>query len=380
MTLFPHKTVLAPWLALLAGLGGCSEESPDASPGAPSAGTPAAKAHPRVRTDAPTFDFGRLLKGQVETAEFTLRNEGDAPAVVQMIQTVCGCTVARLVLPDGTSFTPPKGAAPDPSGIATIPAGESISLFVELETGAQKPGPLSKSVTVHSNDPLNGRLGLRLQASIVEPFHVEPPEVVFGEVRRGETPAATVEISAAALEGAAVVGVDSLPEWLEADVRRLEGTGRFALDVRLREGAPVGFLKADVRARVDHPTFDGLDVPVFATVKSRLRFDTGNPTNRERIDFGFLPRGEPTTITVEVAEEVGAAPFRVTGVEVDAARADLVETEVETLEDGRRYRVLVTCAPTGDVRNVRGTLRIRTDHPDQPVKELPFQAWVDSNP
>lgn len=359
--------------------GGAAAVETGSAPGSAAGDSPAAPA-PRVRAEVSEVDFQTVLKGELRVAEFPFENTGNAPLVVQMIQVVCGCTVARVVAPDGSAIVPPTNKPPDPRGIVTLLPGERSVLVVELATEGQKTGSLAKHVAIHTNDPYNAVLRLNLRAVIEAPFVLDPHELSFGEVRRGETPSLTLNVVAAALQGAEVTGLSVVPEWLDASVRRTEGVGHYAIEVRVRDDAPVGYLKGTLRARVDHPTFDGFDVSVFATVKSRLRFDTGNPANRERIDFEVLRPGTPKTAHVEVSIEEGLEPFLVTGVRVDASHADMIRTDVVTLEPGKRYRVDVVCTADPSLRFLRGTLHIETNHVDQPVKDLPFQGWVDSNP
>jgi hypothetical protein len=56
------------------------------------AGEPGAR--PRLRVDEPVFDGGELRPGASFHHEFTLRNEGRAPLLIEEVRTGCSCAVA----------------------------------------------------------------------------------------------------------------------------------------------------------------------------------------------------------------------------------------------------------------------------------------------
>ncbi|HEX9188383.1 MAG TPA: DUF1573 domain-containing protein, partial [Vicinamibacteria bacterium] len=61
---------------------------------------------PRIRVEPESFDFGKARPGKVLRKEFTIRNFGDAPLVIEGVRTTCGCTAAL----SDESRVPPGGA------------------------------------------------------------------------------------------------------------------------------------------------------------------------------------------------------------------------------------------------------------------------------
>ncbi len=47
---------------------------------------------PRIRFDAETFDFGRIIQGKEIDHEFEFTNVGSAPLVINNVEVTCGCT------------------------------------------------------------------------------------------------------------------------------------------------------------------------------------------------------------------------------------------------------------------------------------------------
>jgi hypothetical protein len=77
-----------------------------------------------------THDFGRIMQGKPVTAEFTFKNSGELPLVINHAQGSCGCT--------GVNY--PKEA---------IMPGQSATIKATFNAAA--PGAFNKTVTVESN-------------------------------------------------------------------------------------------------------------------------------------------------------------------------------------------------------------------------------------
>ncbi len=337
---------------------------------------------PRLSVVEPVVDVGDLLKGESREVEFEVRNAGDVPLVIRRVQTVCGCTVASLRTAEGPIAIPLPGAPPEPGGLATLEPGAGCTIRVEFQSATQPLGKLEKHVTLHTNERNRPEFPLTIRASIQQPFVIEPESIVFGELKRGETPTRRMTLRADALKDVRVIGFDDVPAFLHARVERDESDPDVQIiEISLTREAPVGLLQHTIKARLDHPTFEHLPIPVFATVKSRLRVDTGNPENRERIDFEVLRIGEETKRSVEIATEVPDETFHVTSVDVESKHDSIIRAEIVALVPGSRYRVDVFARPTEETkaRFLRGSLNIHSDHPDLTVKTITFQGWLKSN-
>ncbi len=353
----------------------------DSAPAAEARPAPDAPPQPFLRAREDGFDFGSLLQGETRTHGFKIGNAGPAGVTIHRVQTDCGCALAKIISPSGESIVPLPGSQGE-ADLLTLAPGEECELVVELITRDQRPGRLEKSVQMHSSDPARPTLRLRLAADIVRAFVLEPESAVFGQVRRGDTPQCTILVRPAAkeLEAVRIVGFAELPPFLDAtSEERLDDSGKrsFEVTIRLKDCAPTGCLQPTFFARLDHPTFTALPLRATATVHSRIRFDTGNPDNRELIEFAAMLPGAASLRHVEIQNEQPDRPYTITGVEVDSKYASLITPEVVTLEAGVHYRIDVSALPSANVRFLRGSLRILSDHPDQPVKEIPFQGWLE---
>lgn len=108
-------------------------------------------AQPGIAVDATNFDFGEVVNGEIATHDFIVRNEGNAPLIVESVITTCGCTTATL----------------EPM---TIPAGESGVLHVAFDSGAHGPdltGEIIRQVFITSNDPDQPETVFEISANVL---------------------------------------------------------------------------------------------------------------------------------------------------------------------------------------------------------------------
>jgi hypothetical protein len=120
--------------------------------GSASAGTPHL-----VCTDT-AFDFGTVASTQMVTRAFILKNDGDAPLVIEKVRSSCGCTTTTL----SDKITPPGSNC-------TV----TVTMTMKARSGAQH-----KALYVHSNDPTQPILQIRMTGTIIPVSTNKPPSDV----------------------------------------------------------------------------------------------------------------------------------------------------------------------------------------------------------
>ncbi|MCS6896116.1 MAG: DUF1573 domain-containing protein [Bacteroidia bacterium] len=95
------------------------------------------------------FDGGEVLEGQVVEYRFVLRNEGKSDLAIESVKASCGCT------------------AVEPTEKLLKP-GQSTEIVAKFDSRG-RPGPQHKTITVETNDPMNGRAVLHLKANVISP-------------------------------------------------------------------------------------------------------------------------------------------------------------------------------------------------------------------
>jgi hypothetical protein len=133
---------------------------------------------PKAVFKATSHDFGQVKQGDVVSHEFVFKNEGDAPLIVEKVETACGCTAALVS---------EKRIAP----------GKEGRIKATFDTRGYFGRP-TKYVTLVSNDSENPRRELSLVADIQVPpsarIDIDRYNVEMGIVLEGESPAAKIVI------------------------------------------------------------------------------------------------------------------------------------------------------------------------------------------
>jgi hypothetical protein len=104
---------------------------------------------PRVKTDARSFDFGRIVEGEKASHKFTISNEGRDKLILHQVKTGCPCMKAGW-------------------GKKELMPGESTTLLVEFDTTG-KSGKESRVVTLYVNDPEQQALRFEMKGEVVRP-------------------------------------------------------------------------------------------------------------------------------------------------------------------------------------------------------------------
>jgi hypothetical protein len=108
---------------------------------------------PRIALETAILGLGDMPNGEIVESVVTVRNDGDAPLVVDTVMTSCGCTTAAL----------------EPM---TIAPGESGVLRIAFDSGAHGPdlrGPILREITLISNDPATPEAVVAVTATILPP-------------------------------------------------------------------------------------------------------------------------------------------------------------------------------------------------------------------
>ncbi|MGC4087398.1 MAG: DUF1573 domain-containing protein [Polyangiaceae bacterium] len=312
-------------LALLGLIFGCEKRE------APSSAAPSAA--PRLVIEKASHDFGQVSLGARVTAEFVLRNAGTAPLDVGQVAEVMGC---------GGSVEP-KRLGPAQSGRLAVWCQPSVK------------GPLGVSLRVPSNDAevhevaLNGQVLPRLGLE----------RTVLGFVlHAGEERSEDVRLLGDRLAEARLSVVESGPAGCKAEL----ASG--ALRVTCRGGAP-GLGSGDVvlTTGLDEPA--RLTLPCTLDVRGDIKVSPTNP-------YFNLRTSGPKQVLLEL--QSAREDFQVSRVEVvDGAFSAKLEQV-----GAHAYRVdlrVDEARISPQDRSALGTLRIFSNDPSEPQKDVPLSAF-----
>src|SRR5437773_7824355 len=133
-----------------------------------------AEAAPKLQFDETEFDFGKATEGDAVAGKFSFRNAGDAVLNIDKLDPSCGCTDAKV----------------NPNTLQPGERGE-ITFTVDL-TNAR--GPVTKAITVPSNDPDQPKLKLIIKGDVKAVYEYDPQMVLFDDVAPGTNASEVVEV------------------------------------------------------------------------------------------------------------------------------------------------------------------------------------------
>jgi hypothetical protein len=299
------------------------------------------------------YDFGVVQKGDRLVHSFVIRNEGDAVLEITEVKPSCGCTVAEFD--------------------RTIAPGGSGEVKPSLDTSNFK-GPIAKSVKVFTNDAQNPQINLVIKANIKTPVEVAPGYARFVAVY-GEPQKTSVQtIWSEEKPDLEILDVRSPLPFVKVSAReaapgeKREGVeGRqWQLEVDLDSEAPVGPLADYVVVTTNHPRNEKVRIPVSGFVRSILS------VTPRIADFGRREVDEPQTANLEI-RNLGTPDVALGDISTDLQG---LEAEIETVEEGRLFKLLITLQPGRPKGDFEGLISISTTSPKQPVVEVSVKGVV----
>lgn len=124
----------------------------------------------QAKVEETTFDWGKvgIAAGNVEK-DFTIENTGSAPLKLFKVKTSCDCTTARLS--QGATTSPVFGMHTSSNFTMEVPPGQKAILKVIFDPAYHGPegvGPITRQITVQTNDPGRGMLTFLLTAVVTK--------------------------------------------------------------------------------------------------------------------------------------------------------------------------------------------------------------------
>jgi hypothetical protein len=117
---------------------------------------------PRIATNETKKDMGIVSqKNGVVSTEFTIKNDGKSELVIDKLSSSCGCTSASLVYQEqeGPRFYMAGHGHDEPDAswqVAIAPGDEAtVKVYYDPTVHPDLTGPVTRTVSVHSNDPVD---------------------------------------------------------------------------------------------------------------------------------------------------------------------------------------------------------------------------------
>jgi uncharacterized protein DUF1573 len=313
---------------------------------------PAAVAVAETGTDGPrpmievpeTLKNGGVVEeGTVVPVQFVVTNGGQADLEIAQVKPSCGCTVVKWE--------------------RVIKPGAHGTIAAQMHTDYFR-NAVTKHMTIFSNDPARPQVELTITARVLPLVKISPdPDALLVVEDKPATQEFTLERSGG--HPMKILQVIPYAPYLKAETTPLPGPGRYHLTVTALPDAPLGRSKAAVVVWTDLQ--QGGALTFIITV------DRGIVPIPPMVFYGFVPHEMTTPRQAAVTILRNAPPFHVKSVAVSDPH---LAAKLETVRDGAEYRVTVTYAGGWDPGRRQQTLTVTTDDPQQPVIEIPVQAFV----
>ena len=226
---------------------------------------------PRVVVEeGEVFDFGTMDQGSEGNHDFLIRNIGNAPLGLTMLETTCKCTAAAT-----------GGKKMEKGDTHQIPPGGSFKLNLTWQIKVNEPN-FSQSAEFKTTDPRREIIRLLIQGKTVQAIEAEEPELRFTNVSANEPAVAEMNLYAyreqelkivkhewAATEFQDLFQASFLPLPQEEAVKH-GCRGGLRLRVTLQPGLPLGRTRQAITLTSNYEGIEPLKIPVNIMVVGDL--------------------------------------------------------------------------------------------------------------
>jgi hypothetical protein len=259
-----------------------------------------------------------------------------------------------------------------PGGVGKVSAAVHTTNF---------KGPVTKSVTVTTNDPENSRFTLTIKAVVTVPLDVQPSENIAFNGKAESLSAQQVTITSADGQPFDITSVTAADPSFTATVVAVpaegspapatkagtvaSGVGKYRVTVNPSKNIAVGRLNSSILLKTTHPKASDLTLRVFGTVTGDidvvpqyLTLSTGaSATSEAKVQHAMIkkPTGEPLQILSVTSDN------------------PQVETKLTTVTEGREYDLEVRYTGAPATTALSAKIAIATNDTKQPKLEV--QVW-----
>ena len=325
----------------LAGLGAQSETVADT----------VGYAGPRIVFTDPVFDFGQVEQGQKVSHLFGFANKGNRDLRIESIKTSCGCTAAVI-------------------SADVIPPAQYGTIRATFDT-AQFSGEKAKSISVHSNDPLNPVTMLTLQGEITVEVEVEPAQLYIGRLSRGTEETYTVYVLYDEKKAIEVTGITHTHPAIRVQTEDVQVDGKKGkrLRVSVTKAAELGRLNDQIVVTTTSKKTPTVTIPVFGSIEGDVVFLP------PQVSFGVVRQGIGKTRHIRIQNRSTQA---VTVLHVTSS-LDSVVAEITEITPGKEYRLSLHVKADSTPGKIRGSIEVLTDHPEEIHLSIPLYGMISAS-
>ncbi|HRS01514.1 MAG TPA: DUF1573 domain-containing protein [Bacteroidota bacterium] len=215
------------------------------------------QAQPKIEiSNNATYDWGRVKSSeQVLHTTMILKNIGNEPLKIYSVSPSCGCTTSPLTKTEIA-----------PGDTAQLPITFNISSYT---------GKVNKTISVHSNDPLNRNIDISLNAFVVRPLTLFPNFLNFANLIVGEQSIAKMVLNNTSDQSIKIKSVEVTPKDLKVNIKagdEIKPGENFALeaDYTPKAGEEGTRLLCKIVLRTTNPDVPEITISGFGNIVEKL--------------------------------------------------------------------------------------------------------------
>jgi hypothetical protein len=319
-------------------------------------------AAPRLTIVEPIKDFGTIAKGEKLDWAFEVRNTGTSDLQIVAARPGCGCTVADFD--------------------KVIKPGQSGKVTAHIDTTAFA-GPISKGVTLETNDPSTPTSQLTIHA-IVKPYvEAYPAGFVRYNLLQGDADTQSVTLYSEEDEPFQITKIEVPAEWIKATYTKIDNaadlapnvgrTGQAQYKINVTAGGPdakIGPLAEKIHVITNSKHQPDYYISVSGVVRPTFRVEPSG------VNFGEIaPDDAAATRQILLHSNDLKMPgnFVVTKAESSLPVVSAAVTPGEVKGD---YQVTLHIAKDAKPGDLDGNVKIYTNDKVNPVITVPVKGTV----
>lgn len=298
--------------------------------------------------DTTKHDFGKVARGAKVEFHFRFHNPYIEDVHVASVRTSCGCTSPRV-------------------SQELLKTYDEASIIAHFNTDTFL-GQRGATLTVVIDKPFYAEVQLRVDGYIRSDVILNPPGVDFGTIDLGQTDERELTVTYAGRSDWQITGAKSGSPYVDAETYEMSRNGgqvKYGLRVKLKPGAPAGYLKEQVMLLTNDARAPELPVDIEGKLSAPL---VVSPSS---LFLGVVQPGQKVTKQIVVQ---GKRPFKVTGVTASDTALEFKTTDAAKTV----HLVPVTFTAGSAPGNVNYHIRIVTDLGAEVIGEVTAYAQIAS--
>ncbi|MGA7614491.1 MAG: DUF1573 domain-containing protein [Thermoanaerobaculia bacterium] len=322
----------------------------------------AAKPAPVLTIPEQVHEVGTVPKGDKIDYSFLIRNSGKSDLQILSATPSCGCTVADFD--------------------KVIKPGATGKVTAHVDTTAFT-GPITKSITIQTNDPKTPSSQLTLKATVKPYVEAFPAQFVRFTLTQGDKQTQTVKVFSAEPQAFEITGIENPKDYITVNTQKIEkkedrvefganGQNQYAVNISIDSTkAKPGILSDRVIIKTNSKHQPELPININGIVRPTYSV---MPT---ALNFGEVTAGDPAavrTVVLQTNENQNPGDFRVTKAESSDPSAFTAEV-IPGAAPGQ-FQLLIRVKDGAKTGNLDGSVKIQTTDSINPTFTLPVRGVV----